>query len=144
MPLFYDPTVGVTRTQVKPSPVTYSTGLKEQNKSVQTSDATPTAIWSLTGVLEETTVYVEVMVAAQETSDAERAVYKLGACFYRASGGALLQQGSTVSMMTIESDATYACDFDISSPDLALKVTGAAGDTVNWVATVTYFIVTDS
>jgi len=144
MPLFYDPTVGVTRTQVKPAPVTYSTGLKEEIDSVQTSNATPTVVWALNNVLEETTVYVEVRVAAQETSDAERAVYKIAGCFYRASGGGLTQQGSTQSIFTIESDATYNCDFNISSNDIQVLVTGAAGDTTNWVASVTYFIVTDS
>jgi len=144
MPLFYDPTVGLTRTQLKPAPVTYSTGLKEEIKSLQTTDATPTVIWTLPNILEETTVWVDVKICAQETSDAERAGYQVSGLFYRASGGALLQQGATVSKFTIESDANYDVEFNLNSPNLELKVTGAAGDTTNWVAVVQYFIVTDS
>lgn len=144
MPLHYDPTVGVTRNDLKPSAVDYSTGHKEEIASVQSSGATPASLWALEGVLEETTVFIQAKVAAQETSDAERACYHIEGLFYRASGGALLQQGSTVSLNTTESDATYDCYFDLASPDVAIKVKAAAGDTTNWVGVIQYFIVTDA
>jgi hypothetical protein len=144
MPLFYDPTVGLTRTQLKAAPVTYSTGLKEKIASLQTTDATSTVIWTLSNILEGTTVWIDCKICAQETSDAERAGYQVSGLFYRPAAGAVTQQGSTVSKFTIESDANYDVEFNISSPDLELKVTGAAGDTTNWVAIIQYFIVTDS
>jgi len=119
------------------------TGYRTTLDHVQTTDATVTNIWTI-AVAEQETFWVEAKVVCQETGDAERAFYHIAGLFYRAAAGALTQQGATASLATIESDAAYDCDFNLNGNTLELQVTGAVGDTTNWVSTVQYMEVNDS
>ena len=99
----------------------------------QTTDATATQIIAFTPD-DDTTVLVEVMVAAKNATAAESAGYIVAAVFER-HDGVVTQVGSTVNVITaIEDDAAWAVAFQIISPVVYLTVQGAAGKTIDWGA----------
>lgn len=103
--------------------------------AVQTTDATVTTCGSVT--LEDTSVYkIEAEILGRETDGSNRAMYHLEGLFYR-EGGVAVQQGATISLVTIESDAAWACVFDVNSNDVRVRVTGAAA-TINWQVALKY------
>lgn len=108
-----------------------------QTGAVQTTDATVTTLMSLT--LTETKAYlVELKVVAKEWSTASEfhdvASYMRRALVYRATAGSAVQQGSTVDVWTLEGSSAIAwdVDIDVSGNDVRARVTGDAGDTIEW------------
>lgn len=123
----------------------YGNGKKEVLKTVQTTDATVTEIWTSPAVADNETYMVEVTVVGMESDGSDRNLYHIQGLFYR-DGGNVTQQGSTISLATIESDADWDCDFtvDTVNQDINVVVTGEAATTINWKANVKYFKVTSS
>lgn len=98
--------------------------------SAQTTDATETTLWSKT--LDDNKAYLlEVRIAARQTDNTNRAAYIRRALIYRAGGGATIQ-GSVSDELTIESDSNWNATIDVSGNDVRVRVTGAAGTTIDW------------
>ena len=109
--------------------------IEQDGNKVTTTDATVTTCGVVT--LDASTVYrIQATVIGRETDDTNRALYHLEGLFYRAAGGAV-QEGSTTSITTIESDSNWACVFDLSGNDVRVRVTGVAATTINWSSNVT-------
>jgi len=108
--------------------------VEQDGDKATTTDATVTTCGVVT--LAASTVYrIEATVIGRETDNSNRALYHLEGLFYRASGGAV-QEGTTTSLTTIESDGSWACVFDISTNDVRVRVTGSA-TTINWSSVIT-------
>jgi len=73
---------------------------------------------------------MESVVAARRDTGADRAFYHIEGLFYR-EGAAAAQQGATVFIANIESDATWACTYDVNGINVRIRVTGAAMN-IDW------------
>lgn len=107
--------------------------------TLQTTDATVTDSIALS-LNEGAVVYIDVVVLAAETDETNRALYHLEGLFYRATSGNVTQQGSTVSITSIESDADWNCTLnaDTTAQAVDVRVTGKASTTINWKVIVKY------
>lgn len=115
-----------------PSKFTYR-GNKEQ--IVQTTSATLTTLAKV-ALADECAVIVRATVVAKLADSSQRAAYVLTACWYRDAAGAATQQGATTKV-AIESVAGWDADFyAVSTDELHLRVTGAAGSTIDWTGTL--------
>lgn len=82
---------------------------------------------------------VEIDCVGVKAGGAERSHYKLTALFQRNGGGAVNQEGSTVSISTIESagvSGVWDCVFGLSGNDIVINVTGGAYN-VYWTISIT-------
>jgi len=104
------------------------------NGSGQTVDAvTGNIITRTVAINGAETVMVDV---AGTKSDYSKAFgYSLRATFKRAAGAAS-QVGATVVVVQHEDDAAADCNIVLSGNDAIVQVTGVAGDTINWSATM--------
>ena len=114
-------------------------GYVTQVRTVQTTGATVTDLATI-AVAQGDVFAVEVDVIGRKSDGTDRAMYKLTGLFYRNSGGNVTQQGSTVSLTTIESNASWDCTLnaDTSNQTIDVRVTGVAATTINWKAVVRY------
>lgn len=78
---------------------------------------------------------IEARISARRTDGGgqDRAGYIRTALAYRAGGGATLQ-GTVDSPFTRESTGTYNATIDVNGNDARLRVTGVAGQTIEWRA----------
>lgn len=108
-------------------------------KTVQTTDATVTDIDTI-AVVEKDVWQVNTEIVATKTDGTDRAVYNLLGFFYRNVAGNVTQQGATVVIGGIESDATWNADLvaDTVNQTIDVRVTGKAATTVRWKATTKY------
>jgi hypothetical protein len=130
----------------------YGGGIKSAIGTVQTTDATTTTIFTSPVVADNETYQFEAIVTGMKSDGSDRALYKLTGLFYR-NGGNVTQEGATISLATIESDATWGagtlgtgCDFtlDTGNQKVLVRVEGLAATTINWKAVITYNKVTAS
>jgi len=113
---------------------TYGGGPQTLGTSRQTTDDAATVLQATTGIPVGTVLSITADVVAVETDETNRAVYRIHGLFYRNTAGDVTQQGATVSLNTIETDAAWDCDFVVNAgaQTIDLTVTGAAATTVNW------------
>lgn len=107
---------------------------KVRTASVQTTDATPTTIYSMT-VPEGTCVVLHAKVACEDSGDTLRAGYMRTARAHRVGSGAAVL-GTVQDDYTDESDAALDCDITVNGNDLRVTVTGKASTTIDWTATI--------
>ena len=100
--------------------------------SVQTTDATPTTLYSKS-LDTNTLIAVEATVVGRNAS--YRGFYKVAACVYRASGSAAIQ-GSVAVIASAENDAGLDATIAVSGNDFVVQVTGIAASTINWAGDV--------
>lgn len=101
-----------------------------------TTDDTTTELWSYT-MGDNSAIYIEAIVTGMETDGSNRNVYKIAGAFYR-DGGNVTQQGSTATIFSEESDATWgAVEFNISTNDIEVQATGKAATNISWNSRVT-------
>ena len=106
------------------------------DRTLQTTDATSTVIWSFT-LSDESTIGVKAMVTGSQSTTDQGSLFGYVGLFSRNGGGSATQLGSTQTLFTaIETDSNTACEFAVSGNDVQLKVTGVNPETWNWVATV--------
>jgi len=93
-------------------------------------------VWSK--ALADNTVYsLRAEVLGRRTDAAARGRYVRELCVYREAAGAATIQGSEmVPVNDQESDAAWTAAFVVNANSIELRVTGAAGKTVNWKASV--------
>jgi len=87
---------------------------------------------------------IEARIVGRHSTDANRAGYVLRAVYYTGGGGSLSRQGSDSIDFSVESDSTWNVSTTTSGTDILIQVTGGSGQTVYWVATVTYQYVSSS
>jgi hypothetical protein len=110
-------------------------GQQLSGKTVTTTDDTATVIDEI--VLKDNTSYqITVSVVGQQDDYTDRATYIISGLFYRAGGNAT-QQGSTVSIVSIESNGDCDCVFAVSGSSVQIKVTGIIAETWNWKSNIT-------
>ena len=105
-----------------------------QGAYVQTTDATVTNLWTYTVATDET-ISILVIVNGTSANNAVRAGYLLFATAADDSG-ILAQVGTTAVLATNEEAAAWDATIDISAAQIRIRVTGAAGVTINWTATI--------
>ena len=117
-----------TATNDDPTEVVY------QNRAA-TTDATVTTLHSFT-IPANTIVTIEITVTARRTGGSsgtseDGAGYRRAATLQRIGGTATLI-GSVAALWTMESQAGWDCDIDVSSTTARVRVTGAANNNITW------------
>lgn len=112
---------------------------KQFTAAVQTTDATVNN--TVVATLSTNTLgWVEVVVVGRDTANTERAMYGKRALVYRNAGNAQIQ--SVVDVHSdVETSASLDATITASNNDIQLAITGLAATTINWVATITYQLV---
>jgi len=106
--------------------------------TVQTTDPTATVIQTYRPS-DGSVVLIEADIVGLQDTGALGAGYKIVGTFRR-SGGTTAQVGVTTVLVTHEDDAAWTVDFNVSSPDVRVRVTGKAGQTINWACFAKYHI----
>lgn len=138
--------VRLTATTLKLDPSTDNTtqtGHYIETKFVQTTDNTTTNIWNKTLNTGEQ-IFIRAMVSGRGIATDQRTANMISGLFYRENAGAL-QEGATATLVDIDSSLMmleYSVVFNTSSNDVQIVVDGAAGQTIDWVASVEYQIMT--
>jgi hypothetical protein len=106
---------------------------------VQTTNATPTILWSSV-VNERESMTITALVSGRRTAGASsRASVELRVQVYRDTAGNVTISGGGVTTLWTDLDGSgYAATFvvDTASQEVRLRVTGAAAQTVEWFADV--------
>jgi len=101
--------------------------------ATSTTDATVTTLYTFT-MPDNASALIQAEVTGLETDGSNRNNYIIAGAFYR-DGGNATQQGSTVSILSIESDATWgAVEFAVSGNDVIVRATGAASTNITWIS----------
>ncbi len=103
---------------------------------LQTTDATTQTTLFRFEMPDGQVANMEVTVIAKQTNGSNKAVYKLAGLFSCASG-TVTQHGSTTTLYSVETDATWNCTLSTSLNLARINVTGAAGQNITWEAYVT-------
>ena len=117
------------------------TGWRNRGGATQSASATPKIIFSETLQDEFTYLFEATIVARDEDAGANRAFYRVTTGAHREGGGAVLTAISAGGDFAVESDSAWACSFGVSSNDIQLNFTGAAGrnveccTSVRWIGT---------
>jgi hypothetical protein len=109
--------------------------LKGETVTVTTTDGTTTTLWTSQTLPASKTFLVEARVVARQ-GDTNRAGYVRQACVYRNSTGGAVLQGAVGAPFTEESNTAWNCTLDVSGNTVRVRVTGAAGATVDWTGQV--------
>lgn len=110
-------------------------GFFETTDEVTTTDATQTVL-STINVVNNSVVHIATSVLGLNTTDnSEGAVYSREGSYRNASGSVSLL-GAVSSGHTAEDNAAWDVDMAISGVNILLRVTGAAGTTINWKSVV--------
>lgn len=104
---------------------------------VQTGDATVTTIDTV-ALLDENTYHIEALIVGVQSDGLNRASYHLAGTFYRTGAAAASTQGTVTSFHTQESNAAWAATLTPSGNNVLARVTGAAGATIEWGASLSY------
>lgn len=104
--------------------------------AVQTTDATPAVIWSLT-LADNTAYWVDALVVARGTAASQNG-YQRRCVVSRRGAGAALGGAGSVSIWTDEDDLDWDVEFVVSGNDLRLQVTGEAATTIDWSSTAKF------
>lgn len=104
--------------------------------TVQTTDATVTNLFTYTQAPDASVYRLRAEVIGTDSSNSKRASYVIEGLFYKASG-TFTQQGSTTVVSSIESTASWDCDFAVAGGQVLVQVTGEAATTINWKGNVT-------
>jgi len=102
-----------------------------QAANVQTTDGTQTTLasltWATTGVLA-----LSVLVTATKSDGTQGAAWSVTAAF-RCAAGTLTQLGTATAVpIGTADDAAWAVTIDRSGTTIRVRVTGNAGDTIQW------------
>lgn len=112
-----------------------ASGGGEITGSVTTNDATATTIITL-NTMSDTVYGFSAFISAANSTDNTGNSYFYKAAFKNVSG--TVSQISTIDdTLFIREDGTSSVDVAISGTDILLQVTGVAGKTIKWTATLT-------
>jgi hypothetical protein len=102
--------------------------------AVQTTDATVTTLFSKT-LSDNTLYYFEVSIIGRDAGGTNRAYYQRKLRVHRQGGGGATA-GTIQTPVTDESNAAWDATIDVNGNDVRVRVTGAAGVTINWACEV--------
>ena len=107
--------------------------LRWDQKTQQTTDATPTNITVLT-LLDDTAYNAEIIVVARRSDGGaeSRASWRLEACAFRAAAGSATIQGPQKQHFKTSATAGLDVNFNVTGNDLRVDVTGLAAETYEW------------
>lgn len=108
----------------------------EREGVVQTTSATPSAVWNTT-VQENQTVEVEFTARASHLAKGSAATIKRVAIYNRATAGSAVEEGD-VAVWEAEDDVGYGITIALSGNVVQTSVVGLAATTVNWHWNVKY------
>ena len=110
----------------------------ETSAEVTTSDATPTILVAVGSPLDDNTVYsMRATIIARDAAGVERAYYHRITGAYRQGGGSALLFGNT-ELASSETTAGLNANFVPSGNGVVIQVTGLAGSTIKWRASIQY------
>ncbi|MFT3708044.1 MAG: hypothetical protein QM817_10345 [Archangium sp.] len=98
--------------------------------SLTTADATVTTIATLTPTNTKAETVIAT-VTAKDKATSNSASYRAVACVKR-QGGTTTLTGTVNMQWTIEDVAGWDCTIDVSTPDVRVRVTGAAATNIDW------------
>lgn len=116
--------------------------ITELVKSVQTTDATETSLYTWT-ITDEAVSLVDVAVTAIKSDGTSGASYKRSMTFRR-DGGTVSAIGTVRDNQTDEDASGWDVNIDNSTSTGRVRVTGAAATTIRWLATIRIQTVTGS
>jgi len=128
------PNVGIVGVNFYNRPdASYGGGSLQAVGTLQTTNDTQTTIATMP-ISEGDVFLVEVQIIGRKSDGTDRALYHLEGLFYRNAAGNVTQQGATVSVGTIESNANWDCQLiaDTVAQAIDVDVTGVAGTTIDW------------
>ncbi len=103
---------------------------------IVTSNATATTIFTFAlATNRKMRVTAWVIGTRTDVNPGDNGAYIRDAMF-RDSGGTIAQVGATTAVSTIESNAAWDCTITFSGTNVLVQVTGVAGQTITWHATV--------
>lgn len=97
-----------------------------------TTDATQTTAASFTTSTNHA-YGVVAKVVATETADFDETAFYIRTALFENDGGTLSLVGSVGTPTTIEQTAGWDVTLDASSPDIRVRVTGAADTAITWL-----------
>ena len=98
--------------------------------TLTTTDATVTTIATVTPTNTKANT-IKVTVTAKDKSTGNSASYGIVALAKR-QGGPTTLSGAVTALWTIEDVAGWDCTVDVLTPDVRVRVTGAAGVSIDW------------
>lgn len=105
-----------------------SGGIVTDSASITTTDATVTTLYSF---IPRDNSALRFWAEVEAFNGVSSATYGRLAGF-KSLGGAVVQIGVTASLLVVEEDSAYDCVIDIVGNLIRVRVTGAAGRTINW------------
>jgi hypothetical protein len=108
--------------------------------AVQTTGVTTSAVYTL-AIPDNSGTSIEARIVARDTASSARAMWVIAGGVYRQGGGAATMIGSSVSLTNQTTGApanTWTATITVSGNNALISVTGSAGLTVNWAASVDY------
>ena len=120
-------------------------GQATETAAVQTTDATPTVLWSK-ALSDDTAYWIEVDIVARSAAGttAENSYTVRALAHRRAAGAATLGGAGVVSLYTDEEDLDWAVTIDVNANNARVIVTGDVGATsLVWASTIRWQAVGD-
>jgi hypothetical protein len=105
--------------------------------ALKTTDANTATLGSVT-LTDGRAYHINVRAVGRKSDGSDRAFYWRAVLAFRQGGGATIQAGTVVSLATVESNSNWDCTIDANGNDVRVRVTGVAGTTIYWVATIEY------
>jgi hypothetical protein len=124
-------------------------GITFVSATKQTTDDLATVVGGDTTITltDESTYTLRATITAKEDGAAVGATYMMVGTFYREAAGNATQIGDTIMLDRMETagiQGEWDCDFDLSGNDVRIEVTGEDSHTVDWLAVVEIFKVTNA
>jgi hypothetical protein len=117
----------------------YGGGWSQDVETLQTTDATPTTIFSIPVAIHEEYI-IEVVAVGYKSDYSTRFSSKFSNLYYRGDGDVITQGGDKSIYLIESSPGLYIANSqpDTGNQEIDINVIGGVGDTVNWKAYISY------
>lgn len=106
-----------------------------ETATVQTTNATPTQIWTF-DMPQESACAIHAEIFALTNTISSGTYVQKAASFYRNGAAAAAQIGSTTTIAEQETSGSYDTAISLSSNTIQVVITGLVGSTVDWLVNV--------
>lgn len=104
------------------------------NGVVETTDATPTTIFTYTTQTDERAIALSLHIFSREPATDDSLNYVVEALFNRAAGGVVTSKDENFTS-AFKDQAAWDVTFVVAGSNISVKVTGEAGKTIEWRVT---------